>query len=158
MTEVPFAKLHWDEYHWSLLKVSQVNIGSGNGLVPSGNKPLPEPKLMQICHHMMSLGHNELTHKRQPIWGMGCSWWYQQDVCHWLSAVLLVRQHNSLLYMLVTVITTRVNIHVHWLETFNWCDVLVGIRTESLFINYHIDLYFFPEWKWTSCFFFLSHA
>ena len=26
--------------HWSL-----VNIGSGNGLVPSGNKPLPEPML-----------------------------------------------------------------------------------------------------------------
>ena len=37
--------LHW----WS------VNIGSGNGLVPSGNKPLPEPMLTQIsvtiCHH-----------------------------------------------------------------------------------------------------------
>ena len=30
--------LHW----WS------VNIGSGNGLVPWGNKPLPEPLLMQI--------------------------------------------------------------------------------------------------------------
>ena len=26
----------------------QVNIGSGNGLVPLGNKPLPEPKLTQI--------------------------------------------------------------------------------------------------------------
>ena len=26
--------------HWSL-----VNIGSGNGLVPSGNKPIPEPML-----------------------------------------------------------------------------------------------------------------
>ena len=25
-----------------------VNIGSGNGLVPSGNKPLPEPMLNQI--------------------------------------------------------------------------------------------------------------
>ena len=30
--------LHW----WS------VNIGSGNGLVPSGNKPLPDPMLTQI--------------------------------------------------------------------------------------------------------------
>ena len=33
----------------------QVNIGSGKGLVPSGNKPLPEPMLTQIyvakwCH------------------------------------------------------------------------------------------------------------
>ena len=26
----------------------QVNVGSGNGLVPSGNKPLPEPVLTQI--------------------------------------------------------------------------------------------------------------
>ena len=31
------------------------NIGSGNGLVPSGNKPLPEPVLTKIsnaiwCH------------------------------------------------------------------------------------------------------------
>ena len=29
--------------HWSL-----VNIGSGNGLVLSGNKPLPEPMLTKI--------------------------------------------------------------------------------------------------------------
>ena len=26
----------------------RVNIGSGNGLVPSGNKPLPEPMLTQL--------------------------------------------------------------------------------------------------------------
>ena len=25
---------------------AQVNIGSGNGLVPSGNKPLPQPIVM----------------------------------------------------------------------------------------------------------------
>ena len=42
------------------------NIGSGNGLVPSGNEPLPEPMLTQIyVHHMASLGHNGLTH-----WGL----------------------------------------------------------------------------------------
>ena len=38
----------------------RVNIGSGNGLVPSGSKPLPEPMLTHICRHMVSLGHNEL--------------------------------------------------------------------------------------------------
>ena len=33
-----------------------VNIGSGNGLVPSGNKPLPEPLLTHIyVGHMVSL-------------------------------------------------------------------------------------------------------
>ena len=41
--------LHW----WS------VNIGSGDGLVPSGNKPLPEPMLTQIYvakwHHQVSM-------------------------------------------------------------------------------------------------------
>ena len=26
----------------------KVNVGSGNGLVPSGNKPLPEPMLTKI--------------------------------------------------------------------------------------------------------------
>ena len=36
-------------------------MGSGNGLVPWGNKPLPDPILTQICHHMVSLGQNELN-------------------------------------------------------------------------------------------------
>ena len=40
----------------------KINIGLGNGLVPSGNNALPEPMLTQIlCRHMMSHGHNELT-------------------------------------------------------------------------------------------------
>ena len=40
-------------YWWS------VNIGSGNGLVPSGNKPLPNDD-PDLCHHMVSLDQNEL--------------------------------------------------------------------------------------------------
>ena len=49
--QVNVTGLHW----WS------VNIGSGNGLVPWGNKPLSEPMLTQIsCRHMASLGHNKL--------------------------------------------------------------------------------------------------
>ena len=39
----------------------QSTFGSGNGLMPLGNKPLPEPMLTQICHHMASWGHNELN-------------------------------------------------------------------------------------------------
>ena len=27
---------------------SKVNFGSGNGLLPDGNKPLPEPMLTQV--------------------------------------------------------------------------------------------------------------
>ena len=41
-----------------------VNIGSGNGLVPSGNKPLPVRANVDpdLCCHMASLGHNELVY------------------------------------------------------------------------------------------------
>ena len=37
---------------------SRVNIGSGNGLVSSGTKPLPEPMLTQIYaiwHHKVTM-------------------------------------------------------------------------------------------------------
>ena len=36
----------------------EVNIASGDGFVPSGNKPSPESMLTYI-RHMASLGHNE---------------------------------------------------------------------------------------------------
>ena len=45
MTGVSPLKLPSDECQWILL---MINIGSGNGLVLSGNKPLPEPVLTQI--------------------------------------------------------------------------------------------------------------
>ena len=41
-----------------------VTIGSGNGLVLSGNKPSPEPMSTQFCVAIWSLGHNELTFLR----------------------------------------------------------------------------------------------
>ena len=44
-------------YWWS---VNMVNMASGNGLVLSGNKPLPEQMLTQISVTMTPLGHNEL--------------------------------------------------------------------------------------------------
>ena len=45
----------------------QVNIGSGDGLVPSGSKPLSEPMLTRFydTHQMTSLSHNELSHEEQ---------------------------------------------------------------------------------------------
>ena len=36
----------------------KVNIGSGNGLVLSGTKPLPEPMLTQFCVVILQLAHN----------------------------------------------------------------------------------------------------
>ena len=46
MVEASLVKLPEYEYHWTSLMIS--HIGSGNGLVLSGNKPLPEPMLTQI--------------------------------------------------------------------------------------------------------------
>ena len=53
--------LTWEPHHscWWWVNI-WVNIGSGNGLLPDGTKPWPEPMFTQICHHMASLGHNEL--------------------------------------------------------------------------------------------------
>ena len=45
-----------------------VNIGSGDGLVPSGNKPLPEPNVdPDLCRHMVSLGPNGLNDNKHTI-------------------------------------------------------------------------------------------
>ena len=41
---------HATEPYWLL-----VNIGSGNGLVPSGNKPLPDPMLTQIYRKVSNI-------------------------------------------------------------------------------------------------------
>ena len=48
-----FEQLPSNGCHWTLLKIIQ--IGSGNGLVLSGNKPLPEPMLTQIN---VAIGHH----------------------------------------------------------------------------------------------------
>ena len=46
MAEVSLVNLPLDECHSTLLMI--VNIGSDNGSVLSGNKPVPEPMLTQI--------------------------------------------------------------------------------------------------------------
>ena len=53
------VRLPSDECHWALLMISQ--YGSDNGLVPSGNKPLPKPMLTLLRHHMTSLGNKHLN-------------------------------------------------------------------------------------------------
>ena len=40
-----FKSSHDNGFQWIPQDLKQVNIGSGNGLVLSGNKPLPEPML-----------------------------------------------------------------------------------------------------------------
>ena len=48
-----FAQLLWN------YTGTWVNIGSGNVLVQSGNKPLSDPMLTQFCHHLAPLRHTE---------------------------------------------------------------------------------------------------
>ena len=61
MTEIALVKLPLDECQFDLTDDESTVIGSGNGLVPSGNKPLPEPMVTQISvAEMASLGLNEL--------------------------------------------------------------------------------------------------
>ena len=53
MVEVPLVKLPWGVCNWTSLMVNQINICTGDGLVPSGSA---DP---DWYHHMASLGHNE---------------------------------------------------------------------------------------------------
>ena len=59
--KLPSSDCHWT-YRW------QINTASGNGVALSGTKPLPVSIWTQIsvdsnlCHHMVSLGHNELKY------------------------------------------------------------------------------------------------
>ena len=70
----------WLRYFlWNFLQVIlfgphwwQVNIGSGNGLVPSGNKPLPEPMLTQIYVtiwlHQATMSQDICSHNDDEVW------------------------------------------------------------------------------------------
>ena len=71
--------LHW----WS------VNIGSGNGLVPSGNNCQQQAITWanvdpDLCRHMVSLGHNELTR-----------WGWVTHIC--VSKLTIIGSGNGLL-------------------------------------------------------------
>ena len=71
MVGASHLKLPWNECHW--LHKWSVNIGSGNGLVLSGNKPLSAPMLIQVSDdpHMVSLGQNELMYN---LWMIQLLW------------------------------------------------------------------------------------
>ena len=78
MEDVSLVKIPADECYCTYWRL--VNNGSGNGLVPSGNKPLPEPMLTNIdlrCH-MASLSHRELkyvllcSHQHACWWPVAC--------------------------------------------------------------------------------------
>ena len=53
--------LSYECYRTSIMDNEIINISFGNGLVPSGNRPLPGPMWTQICRPMTSLCQNGLT-------------------------------------------------------------------------------------------------
>ena len=75
-----------------------VNIGSGNGLMSSGNKPLPQPMLTQIVNIMMSLGHNELICSPRP-WGhkplQAVGFWHTITRTRWLVSTHISQPNNN---------------------------------------------------------------
>ena len=50
VTEKFYEQFFWNYSHVNVTEHLwlEVNMGSGNGLVPSGNKPLPEPMLTDL--------------------------------------------------------------------------------------------------------------
>ena len=82
-----------------------VNIGSGNGLVPSSNKPLPEPILSQCSLFMKIIGH--IGHFR---WTGPNVWWEISLIrtyeAHWTNvswSIIVYRLHWFLSQSYVTV-------------------------------------------------------
>ena len=85
----------------------QVNIGFGNGLFPSSNKPLPEPMLIQIYN---AIWH----HKSTMSWIDICSIWIacpnRTHFSNWLDPWKIWNLAETYLYMPVN---RHKNSHIH---------------------------------------------
>ena len=66
-------KLNWDLFPWAELKKRNmaseiwVNIGSGNGMLPDGTKPLPEPMLTDHQWSQLTFILGQLTRDASTI-------------------------------------------------------------------------------------------
>ena len=75
VAEVSITKLSLDWMPLDLTVTKSILVRSGNGLVPSGNKPLPQQAITwadvdrDVCLQMAWLGLNELG-MNEPIWHM----------------------------------------------------------------------------------------
>ena len=65
MVEVSLVKSPLDKCYWTLLVVIQ--HGSGNGLVPPGTKPLPEPMLTQFYVTIYGVTMPQIKARNTPI-------------------------------------------------------------------------------------------
>ena len=104
---MPQKKTHW----WL------VNIGSGNGLGPSGSKPLPAPMLTEInfviWRHegvMIELNANPITSNTNVgLWVRSES----SVLILWLETISMHRARNICLYQLITIALSGATCSIH---------------------------------------------
>ena len=83
--------------HWNVFQSMVSNIGWGNGLVPSGNKPLPETLLTQIYD---TIWHRYIT------------------TSQYVNRLTIIRQHwNQLRYTLLF------SLSYTWARTWPWREI-----------------------------------
>ena len=123
--------LHW----WS------VNIGTGNGLVLSGNKPLPEPVLPQICRHMASLGHSELIQRNSDAELNGISFVVRPNKllnklssCQWIETpwrsydVTNEVDFSFDIYLITALLFPRVDVsQTHITRSLTWNMLIISV-------------------------------
>ena len=78
-----------EAYRW------QVNTDSGNGLLPDGNKPLPQPIVTHISCHMALLCHNKLIENPKLI-----GWHSYTEMGPWI--VYNTKWHNFSFLLKIT--------------------------------------------------------
>ena len=87
--QATFSNTSWNENQCifneicSLRSSGEVSIDSGNGVLPNGTKPLSEPVLTDVCHHMVSLGCSRLFITwEQHVISQDLHWWTHKPFHH----------------------------------------------------------------------------
>ena len=115
-----------------------LNISWGNDLVPSGNKPLPQPMLSNICN---SIGHHQTTLNKSR-----CPYWmylprfhcflspHGQRDCAVFSSVRHQDLHSFWKYNLIL----EKNVAFHWFQNLIACDLwwgFIGLQDYGLIFS-----------------------
>ena len=94
LVKLPYCECHCGLHWW------WVNIGSGNGLVQSGNKPLPEPKLTPIYIDIWRHQATMINHMAAPR----TSTEGDIEVCHWEMCVMIHQPVFKRQYLIVNTV------------------------------------------------------
>ena len=80
--------LLWNSLRWMSLNLTDDSLGYG--LVPSGNKPLPEPMLTQIC---VTIWHHKVTMRKENFAWMCIIIWRETWIHCWVLWNLILMVH-----------------------------------------------------------------